>query len=64
VIFFFYAEYYVSGCTDLHKVDGTIPLPANTDLNNITQELRHYIQQRNPKVIRSSIVVKCISRLG
>lgn len=62
--FFYYSEFRVSGSTDTHYADGTISLPSDTDLTLINQRVRGCIQDNNPKVIRSSIVVKNISRLG
>lgn len=62
--FFYYAEFRVSGSDGMHCADGTMTLPLNTDLIFLDQEVRRFIQKRNPKVIRSSIVIKNISRLG
>ncbi len=62
--FFYYAEFRVTGADGIHCADGTMTLPLNTDLIFLDQIARDFIQKRNPKVIRSTIVVKCLSRLG
>lgn len=62
--FFYYAEFRVDGKDTMCCADGTMTLPLNTDLIFLDQEVRRFIQKRNPKVIRSTIVVKSLSRLG
>lgn len=62
--FFYYAEFRVSGHVGICCADGTMTLPLNTDLIFLDQYVRDFIQKRNPKVVRSSIVLKCVSRLG
>lgn len=62
--FFYYAEFRVSGSDANHCADGIMTLPLNSDLIFIDQQVRSCIQKNNPKVIRSSIVVKSVSRLG
>ncbi len=62
--FFYYAEFRVTGHVGIIGADGTLTLPLNVDLIFIDQYVRDVIQKRNPNVIRNSIVLKCVSKLG
>jgi|UPI0002E2B0F2 hypothetical protein len=62
--FFYYAEFYVNGDNRIHLADGILTLPLDADLIFLDQNVRTCIQRNNPKVVRSTIVIKSLSRLG